>query len=890
MADKDRHPSAAVNGEVLGKYRLIAKLGQGGMADVFLAVAQGPASFKKLVVIKRHREIAADGENLIGMFLDEAKLSARLNHQNIVQVYEIGQDDSGYFIVMEYLEGQPLNRVTRKAARGEPGAEAFTRGLWVRVVAEVLSGLHYAHELCDYDGTRLGIVHRDISPHNIFITYDGTVKVVDFGIAKATTNTSRTDTGNLKGKLSYMAPEQAMASRTVTRGADIFTAGIVLWELLAQQRLFAGDAVDALRALLERGEVSRLSTVAPHVPPALDTIVARALERDPARRFATAQEMRTALEDYLHASGENVRTEEIGARMRSLFGHRRAIIRDQIKSCLERAEERPSGAQGPRSSSLIMLKDADGPPSSKLPMLEDGSKSTPSGHTLLDQESASLKVTMISAAPSRRGYLIGGLGVFALAAAVAITMRMPGQEARPVASVAGAKIRCEGTLRVRITTDNTGTATDIAPPYNHGVHDYLRHLNDSQGGLRGCPIDVDVQDAHYDPTNTEMVIDAWRQKPEWPEVSALFIFGTGPTTYVASKLTAEKKLIIPGSYAGSLATPMPLSTDVRYSEFNFVGQSMVKTVHKTSPGYPYIFFPATDYSTAIRIGIQAAWKISSGRMAMVHDAADQCLYCVDPLAAGKSYIQELPGMLLGEDLIVPQTSDLTEGPVIVKKVTDYMKKEIDKKRGNPSYVPVGWLWAGNSVVSSSYVGKGAAEAQQLINRAFPDPKNQWQLRVMVNNWGIGETSTKICGSSCAGLVYGLFPVPIYGDTRNSIGMTQLMRVHDTYREKDHEPRDKYADVRYVQGYVAALMWREAVERAIDAGHRKPRGEDLKDALETFQNVVLEGMTAGPISFSAKDHRPQANESVYKLDAVNSRSGFTFVDQYSIELAPQWLGY
>ncbi len=161
---------------------------------------------------------------------------------------------------------------------------------------------------------------------------------------------------------------------------------------------------------------------------------------------------------------------------------------------------------------------------------------------------------------------------------------------------------------------------------------------------------------------------------------------------------------------------------------------------------------------------------------------------------------------------------------------------------------------------------------------------------MANNWGIGDTTLSVCGVDCAGIFYGLFPVPVFGDTRHSSGMAEMMRIHRAYREKDNHPPDKHRDQSYVQGYAAALMWREAVERAIDAGHSRPTGEDLKNALESFQNVVLDEMTAGPISFSPTDHRPQANESVYMVSAANGRPAFTFVDQYSIELDPKWLGY
>jgi ABC-type branched-subunit amino acid transport system substrate-binding protein len=447
--------------------------------------------------------------------------------------------------------------------------------------------------------------------------------------------------------------------------------------------------------------------------------------------------------------------------------------------------------------------------------------------------------------------------------------------------------KCNGTLRVRITTDTMEDAADIAPPYNYGVYDYLRNLNDTQGGIRGCPIDVDVKEAQYDPAATATVIDAWRAAPTWAEVSTLFIFGTGPTTLVAQELMQEKKLIIPGSYAGSLSTPVKISKDVPYPEINATGESFETTEHKDSPGYPYLFFPATDYSTAIRIGIQAAWKIDAGRIAMVHDTADECLYCVDPLVAGKSYVEQLPGMLLGEDLLVPQTTKPEDEPLIVNTVVDYIKKEIAKKQANSSYEPVRWLWSGNSVFSSSLVGKGAAAAQAIINESFTSATDRWTLRVMANNWGIGETTPSICGPSCAKIFYGLFPVPRYGDVQRAIGMTTLMETHQAYRRKDGHPLDLYRDVRYVQGYAAAIMWHKAVEMAIDTGHTTPTGEDLKNALESFQGVDLRGMTAGPISFSPKDHRPQSNESVYVL---NDQGELTFVDGYSIELNPNWLGY
>src|SRR5512133_824440 len=209
----------------LGKYRLLAELGHGGMAQVFLALAKGVAGFNKLVVIKQiHAELAEDPD-FVRMFLDEARLAARLNHPNVVQTNEVDHDNKRYFIAMEYLEGQTLNRVFNRMGR-DP--KLLPLGHRLRLVADGLAGLHYAHELKDYDGKALGVVHRDFTPHNIFVTYNGVVKVVDFGIAKALNSSSQTQSGVLKGKVSYMAPEQARGER-VDRRADIFSVGMILW-------------------------------------------------------------------------------------------------------------------------------------------------------------------------------------------------------------------------------------------------------------------------------------------------------------------------------------------------------------------------------------------------------------------------------------------------------------------------------------------------------------------------------------------------------------------------------------------------------------------------------------------------------------------------------------
>ncbi|HVH44357.1 MAG TPA: serine/threonine-protein kinase [Labilithrix sp.] len=311
-----------------GKYEVFASLGRGGMADVFLATARGQMGFSKLAVVKRLKPSLAEETGFRRMFLDEARLAARLNHPNIVHTYEVGEQDGVYFIAMEYLEGQSLNAVLKETLRRGTKIEPHVA---VRVVADALSGLGYAHELCDYDGRPLRIIHRDISPHNVFVTYDGHTKIVDFGIAKAALSSTETEVGVLKGKVAYMSPEQALGKRLDAR-ADLFAMGIVLWELIAQRRLMTGQsAANTLHKLMNE-PIPRLAELVPGVDPALDALVARALERDPEDRFQSASDMRDALESWLSADAHHARQDDVGRWMISLFRSVREDVQRQIQA------------------------------------------------------------------------------------------------------------------------------------------------------------------------------------------------------------------------------------------------------------------------------------------------------------------------------------------------------------------------------------------------------------------------------------------------------------------------------------------------------------------------------------------------------------------------------
>jgi serine/threonine-protein kinase len=315
----------------LGRYRLLALIGRGGMGDIYLAMSHGDLGFKKLVVVKCLRDGAEENEPMRRMFIDEGELAARLTHPHVVQTYEVGDAGGLQYMAMEYLDGQPLSKIRRSV-------QALDQRLSAKIIADGLAGLHYAHELRDFNGTSLGIVHRDLSPPNIFVTYDGVVKLVDFGIAKTTlASRAMTEVGVLKGKIGYMAPEH-VARNMVDRRADVFAMGVVLWELLAHRRLVTDKSPVAALKFLLHGEFAPPSSVRPEVDPELDRIALRALQKRAEDRYATALEMRSELEAFLERTGGTVRNEELGRLMNERFGERRQKRGQEIREWIASAE------------------------------------------------------------------------------------------------------------------------------------------------------------------------------------------------------------------------------------------------------------------------------------------------------------------------------------------------------------------------------------------------------------------------------------------------------------------------------------------------------------------------------------------------------------------------
>jgi serine/threonine-protein kinase len=320
------HPhSGSGEGERFGRYRLRGILGQGGMGRLYVAEQVGIEGFSKVVALKRILPHLADSQHFRAMFLNEARVAARLEHPNIVATFELGEVDGNYFISMEYLSGEDLAAVlTRCQSAGPVPIE-----IAVALAQQSANGLHYAHEMRDTSGKALELVHRDVSPLNIFVTYYGMVKLLDFGIVKGVTDPSRTVPGVFKGKYAYCSPEQ-LDGGAVTRQTDIFCLGIVLWECLTGRRLFLRDTdagtIDAVRGT----DIEPPSALRKDVPRELDQIVLQALARQRVSRFGTAHAFSEALDRFLATRSDRPTSRSIGLWLESIFGSDRATLKKAI--------------------------------------------------------------------------------------------------------------------------------------------------------------------------------------------------------------------------------------------------------------------------------------------------------------------------------------------------------------------------------------------------------------------------------------------------------------------------------------------------------------------------------------------------------------------------------
>ncbi|HSS03211.1 MAG TPA: protein kinase [Kofleriaceae bacterium] len=308
----------------LGSFEIVRKLARGGMAEIFLARTRGPSGFEKLVVLKKILPKYAGKRRFVQLFLEEAKLAAGLDHPNIAQVYDIGMVDGSYFFTMEYLHGQDLRSILHRAWRT---GDRLPIENAVQVARNVASALHFAHEKQRSDGALLGIVHRDVSPSNVIVTYDGATKLLDFGVAKSTASTVKTRTGALKGKVSYMSPEQARGA-PIDRRSDIFSLGVVLWEMVTVQRLYRGENDLATLQLIINQPPQPPTAIRRDCPAELERIVLRALAQDPTDRYQTADELGSELDELAREHKLKQTPSSLSATVAQLFGAELAAWRE----------------------------------------------------------------------------------------------------------------------------------------------------------------------------------------------------------------------------------------------------------------------------------------------------------------------------------------------------------------------------------------------------------------------------------------------------------------------------------------------------------------------------------------------------------------------------------
>ncbi len=284
-----------MSGIRFGKYVLLDRIAVGGMAEIFLARQEGLEGFEKTIVIKRIRPHLSNQKSFVKMFLNEAKLAAQLNHPNIVQIYDLGKVGESYFIAMEYIFGRDMRRIIPKAeGMGIPFPMVYA----LKIASSVCEGLYYAHQRTDMYGNALQIVHRDVTPENIFVSFDGTVKILDFGIAKAANQIEQTRAGEIKGKLSYMSPEQCMG-KVLDHRSDLFSLGVVLYEWITGFKLFTGDSEVAILKTITEGKIYQPSYFKADVPDAVEQILMKALEKDRDQRYQSAWDMQYDLDQFL---------------------------------------------------------------------------------------------------------------------------------------------------------------------------------------------------------------------------------------------------------------------------------------------------------------------------------------------------------------------------------------------------------------------------------------------------------------------------------------------------------------------------------------------------------------------------------------------------------------
>ncbi|MBX3189312.1 MAG: serine/threonine protein kinase [Labilithrix sp.] len=456
----------------IGGYRLVAGLGEGGMARVYLALSKKTAGFNKLLVLKVIRSSVSSDPELRRMFFDEARVAALLNHPNVVQTYEAGEDEGRLFLAMEYLEGRSLSAILASNTAKDTAVD-----VQLRIIADMLLGLHYAHTLADVDGVPLAVVHRDVSPQNVFVTYSGQAKIVDFGIAKIA-GSPHTESGIIKGKVGYIAPEQ-IHGKELDRRADVFSAGVMIWEAIAKRRLAPkGESEAATLGRRMTGGDPSIRSVAPEgTDEELLAICDKAMMHAPDARYATALELHEALDAHLRRTG-GADAKQVAALMETAFGEDRARRKRTIEDQLKVADQSLPLLDVPKQTTITLTAPVSAPASDprpstppSLPALDLGA----SIETVVPTDGAHVADLSMPRARPRRRALFAGAAAIAIVATAILGVRASFAPSRGVAAAAAASSVPEAAppealpkLVIRTTPDSASLVIDgdpVSTPY-----------------------------------------------------------------------------------------------------------------------------------------------------------------------------------------------------------------------------------------------------------------------------------------------------------------------------------------------------------------------------------------------------------------------------------------
>jgi branched-chain amino acid transport system substrate-binding protein len=401
----------------------------------------------------------------------------------------------------------------------------------------------------------------------------------------------------------------------------------------------------------------------------------------------------------------------------------------------------------------------------------------------------------------------------------------------------------KGTLKIRSLMALTGATSDNGKEYYQGIKDALREANERPGGVAGWRFEEQVYNHQYMKPNWVAKYAEWKAQPDWPQVLMLFTWGTPDTSEFSADAAIEGKPFISGSYATTLATPMPQTRMV----------TMPDGTEKTfnASGAPFNFFAGTDYSTQIRIAMRFVQDKGGRKVAFAYCTGST--FCTEPIPAGKTFAKEI-SLDIGPDFN-PELADNAQ--VIDDKMKAYAA-------ANPD---VDWFWVGNSTSTT-------IPTIQAVKKYLPNAK------VIANLYGFDER----CGTQCSGNAYVVMSFAAFGDTRYP-GMSEVVRVHEKWRKADGEDPNLYKNVRYVQGFVSFLMLQKAIEQ-LEQEKKEITGRNVKDALETFRQKDVGGLTA-PLTFTPADHRPT---NVTRIYSMNEFGRFAFATETKVDLKADWLGW